>query len=222
MPSPAKDASSPATDSAADRRARAAAAAEARLGGGQVDPPSVGGREPATAARGQRRAAEEETRDPPQSELLGAFDRAIAAAVARVKLCPEDRHHVPALRKARAAVLASLERGDNISLGVLHTLKGVGHWVVEQLREHLQPSSSAAAEGAARAAKRPREAPATPNSFSWWYIGKDGKRTEERNGAEVSGPLGQEQYRVCILHSSGRMEKAWLPDAKAPPRSPKA
>eukprot|EP00971_Amphidinium_carterae_P247376 4912600-Amphidinium_carterae.1 len=33
------------------------------------------------------------------SDLLAAFDRAIKAAVAHAKNCPEDKHHVWALRR---------------------------------------------------------------------------------------------------------------------------
>eukprot|EP00419_Tripos_fusus_P024637 CAMPEP_0172730454 /NCGR_PEP_ID=MMETSP1074-20121228/98178_1 /TAXON_ID=2916 /ORGANISM="Ceratium fusus, Strain PA161109" /LENGTH=245 /DNA_ID=CAMNT_0013558189 /DNA_START=64 /DNA_END=801 /DNA_ORIENTATION=+ len=161
--------------------------------------------------------------DAPASDLLPAFDRAIAAAREHVKLLPEDKHQVWALQRGKAVVQESLKRGDNISLSALHTLKGVGHWVVQELKRHLDTSLEA--ESAASASKRPRVtgsrqsiAPPTPASFSWWYLGRDGKRAGDRNSAEVSGPLGAEQYRVCILHSSGRMERAWLPEAKAPPR----
>jgi len=157
------------------------------------------------------------------SELLPAFDRAIAAAREHAKLLPEDKHQVWALQRGKAAVQESLKRGDNISLSALHTLKGVGHWVVQELKRHLNTVPEA--ESAASASKRPKvmggrqpTASPTPASFSWWYLDRKGKPVGDRNSAEVSGPLDAEQYRVCILHSSGRMERAWLPGAKAPPR----
>jgi len=161
--------------------------------------------------------------DAPASDLIPAFDRAIAAAREHAKMLPEDKHQVWALQRGKAAVQDSLKRGDNISLSALHTLKGVGHWVVQEVKRHL--NTSLEAESGASAPKRPRvtggrqsTAPPTPASFSWWYLGRNGKAVGDRNSAEVSGPLGAEQYRVCILHSSGRMERAWLPESKAPPR----
>lgn len=150
----------------------------------------------------------------PSSDLLPALDRCIARAQANRN--PEDKHHIWALRRAKKAVQESLESGSDVTLGALHTLRGVGHWVVEQIREQLEG-------GGGPPPKRPRQAaemPPTPQSFSWWYLDRSGKGVRERNSAESSGPLGAEQFRVSILHSSGRMEKAWLPESKAPPQGP--
>lgn len=156
--------------------------------------------------------------DIPESELLPAFDRAIAEATAHAKMLPEDKHQVFALRKGKAAVIESLKRGDDISLGALHTLRGVGHWVVQEVKRQLEgPGSKRRATGSGGGSRAP---PPTPQSFTWWYLGRDGKPVVERNSAEFTGPVGGELFRACIMHSSGRMEKAWLPDAKAPPRSP--
>mmetsp|Transcript_37782 Transcript_37782/g.70010 ORF Transcript_37782/g.70010 Transcript_37782/m.70010 type:complete len:289 (-) Transcript_37782:115-981(-) len=154
-----------------------------------------------------------------ESELLPAFDRAIAAAVEHAKMLPEDKHQVWALRKAKNAVLANLRQGNNISIGALHTLTGVGHWVVSQVKEHMSESASLQAKRQ-RSAKSKAAPPKTPNSFTWFYIGRNGKPVKDRNSAECSGFGNDAQFRVGILHSSGREEKAWLPDAKAPPRCP--
>eukprot|EP00933_Yihiella_yeosuensis_P062426 TRINITY_DN6537_c1_g3_i1.p1 TRINITY_DN6537_c1_g3~~TRINITY_DN6537_c1_g3_i1.p1 ORF type:complete len:239 (+),score=61.84 TRINITY_DN6537_c1_g3_i1:41-718(+) len=212
------------------KRALAAAAAERRFSGLPISTPKSSTTKPSlgnsssssNVGRTTSTTSTKKDEDVAESELLPAFDRAIAAAVRRGKMTSEDAHHAPALRKAKKAVLESLTRGDNISLGALHTLKGVGHWVVGQLREHLNAPSSAASGGADASSKRRRvEAPATPQSFSWWYLGRDGKRVETRNDAEMGqSPIGGLQFRVSILHSSGRMEKAWLPDAKAPAQCP--
>eukprot|EP00435_Cladocopium_sp_Y103_P005497 s1390_g1.t2 len=184
------------------RRRLAAAAAEKRLRG------EVAGDSETTA----RSAAD--PADPRASELLEVFDKAHAQAVARHRNTGQDAHHAPALRKAKKAVQESLARGDNLTLSSLHTLKNVGHWVVSQLRENLEGANSSSAP----AAKRQRQvAEATPESFSWWYVNAAGKRVEFRNDAQMKdGPAG-ETFRVTIMHSSGRVEKAWLPDAKAPP-----
>merc|ERR1719240_112590 len=164
------------------------------------------------------RSSSDGTRNDRSSELLPAFDRAIAAARRNAQLNPEDQHQVWALNKGKKAVLESLKHGDDITLGALHTLKGVGHWVAQQVREHLIAGDDDLPPQLKRA--RTNAPPPTPESFTWWYLGHDGEYTEEQNSAESTGPLGSQQYRVCIRHSSGRMEKAWLPDAKAPPRSP--
>eukprot|EP00930_Biecheleria_cincta_P097248 TRINITY_DN88970_c0_g1_i1.p1 TRINITY_DN88970_c0_g1~~TRINITY_DN88970_c0_g1_i1.p1 ORF type:complete len:213 (-),score=53.40 TRINITY_DN88970_c0_g1_i1:150-788(-) len=207
------------------KRALAAAAAEARLAGrasgGAPLLPVTASPPSAAASSGSASAAHDagdDHDDPPSSDLLPAFDKAIAAAIARSKNSGEDKHHVPALRKAKKAVLQSLQQGDDLKLSALHTLTGVGHWVVSQLREHHFSGSAAGCPEEGSAKKRRVEAPATPASFTWWYLDAAGKRVETRNDAQVGG--GGEQYRVCILHSSGRMEKAWLPDAKAPPKCP--
>ncbi|CAE7559324.1 gla-1 [Symbiodinium sp. CCMP2592] len=189
-------------------RRRAAAAAEARLG----QSPAANG----TKGQPQQESVSAET-DPRAADLMPAFDRAHAAAVARHKNTGEDAHHAPALRKAKRAVQESLERGDNLTLSSLHMLKGVGHWVVGQLRGHLTAGPE---RDAPPAKKRKAEAAPTPNSFTWWYISRAGERVETRNDAEMTGPPGGEVFRVSILHASGRMEKAWLPDAKAPAKSP--
>jgi len=160
--------------------------------------------------------------DLPESELLPAFDRAIAAATEHVKNVPEDKHQVWALRRGKKAVIESLKEGNNISLGALHTLTGVGHWVVQEVKRHMtediEPPSKRQSRNPSSNARS--VAPPTPQSFTWWYLNRDGKYAAERNSADFSGSFGSEQFRVCILHSSGRMEKAWLPDAKAPPRCP--
>mmetsp|Transcript_34719 Transcript_34719/g.98560 ORF Transcript_34719/g.98560 Transcript_34719/m.98560 type:complete len:331 (+) Transcript_34719:70-1062(+) len=174
----------------------------------------------AVVAESGRRAAEEDVRE---SGLLPAFDRAIRAAEQHARLLPEDKHQVWALKKGKAAVLESLKRGDDISLGALHTLPRVGHWVVQQVREQVQMAGSSGGAAAARPGPPRSSAVAPPTTlanFSWWYVNKKGKRVEYRNDAECKGPPGSEQYRVCILHSSGRMEKAYLPEHKAPPRVP--
>ncbi|CAE8637954.1 unnamed protein product, partial [Polarella glacialis] len=166
-----------------------------------------------------QRSSEAGAPDPLQSELLATFDKAIAAAVARGRLTAEDAHHAPALRKAKKSVIDSLKQGDNLSLSALHTLKGVGHWVVEQLRLHLPGTAGAPGRVGGDGKRRRVEAPPTPNSFQWWYLNRKGERVETRNDAEFTGPANDTRYRVSLLHSSGRLEKAWLPDAKAPPRS---
>lgn len=179
---------------------------------------------PASMTGGARKRPQQQPQqqDVPESDLLPAFDRAIAAAERHARLLPEDKHQVFALRKGKAAVLESLRRGDDISLGALHTLPRVGHWVVQQVREQLEDPGVDGGGGAATKRRRSATAPPapTPASFTWWYVAKNGEAVDCRNDAEVKGPPGQEQFRVCILHSSGRMEKAFLPDAKAPPRCP--
>lgn len=163
--------------------------------------------------------------DARESELLPAFDRAIAAAQKHVKMVPDDRHQVFALRKGKAAVSESLKQGNDISIGVLHTLRGVGHWVVQQVREHLEvdgarDSEVGAASGQQNAPKA-QAPPPTPSNFTWTYVDRNGNDVADRNSAEFMGSAAGDQFRVKITHSSGRIEKAWLPDAKAPPRSPK-
>eukprot|EP00931_Biecheleriopsis_adriatica_P044749 TRINITY_DN25625_c0_g1_i2.p1 TRINITY_DN25625_c0_g1~~TRINITY_DN25625_c0_g1_i2.p1 ORF type:complete len:200 (+),score=39.61 TRINITY_DN25625_c0_g1_i2:23-601(+) len=180
-------------DGKAQKRSLAAAAAEARLAGGSKPCLPVAENAPSSE-------------DPPASQLFPVFDRAIAAATARTKRTGLDAHHAQALRKAKKAVTESVQRGDDLQLSALHSLKGVGHWVVSQLREHSTGGSGTGAGGDEK--RRRVEAQPTPQSFSWWYISKAGKRVEERNDAEVGGLPGCEQFRVCILHSSGRMEKA--------------
>lgn len=170
------------------------------------------------AAAGVAASAEE---DIPESELLPAFDRAIRAAEAHARMLPEDKHQVWALRKGKAAVLESLKQGNNITLGVLHTLPRVGHWVVQQVREHCRPAGLEGAAAPIRGApSRKAVPPPTPSDFTWWYVDKKGKAVEQRNDAECQGPPGGEQFRVCIVHASGRMEKAFLPEHKAPPSCP--
>lgn len=159
---------------------------------------------------------------PAQSELLPAFDRAIKSAEAHAKMIPDDKHRVWALRKAKAAVVASLSRGDNMSINVLHTLPGVGHWVVSEVKAHLDENVN---NDGVPLAKRSRQeiqlAPAaTPQSFSWWYVSRCGERVEDREEAETSGRGANRQFRVCVLHSSGRIEKAFLPLSKAQLHSP--
>jgi len=158
----------------------------------------------------------------PQSELLPAFDRAIKSAERHSRMIPDDKHQVFALRKARSAVIASLQRGDNLTIGMMHALPGVGHWVVSEVKAHLDENID---NDGIPLAKRPRRevqpVPApTPQQFSWWYVSRSGKRVEDRDDAESNGRGGTKQFRVCILHSSGRMEKAFLPLAKAQLRSP--
>lgn len=176
-------------------------------------------------AGGSKKAAKagrsgDATGDVPESELLPAFDRAIKAATEHAKMLPEDKHQVWALRRGKSAVLESLKQGNDISIGALHTLKGVGHWVVQQVREHMEagaPSGQHAQRGSAKSKAAPAK---TPDSFVWWYIGKNGKAVKDRNSALFQGIGNDAQFRVGILHSSGREEKAWLPDSKAPPRCP--
>eukprot|EP00929_Paragymnodinium_shiwhaense_P054918 TRINITY_DN27527_c0_g1_i1.p1 TRINITY_DN27527_c0_g1~~TRINITY_DN27527_c0_g1_i1.p1 ORF type:complete len:292 (+),score=67.69 TRINITY_DN27527_c0_g1_i1:73-876(+) len=168
------------------------------------------------AGRGRRQASGGD--DVFESSLLPAFDRAIAAATANARMNPEDQHQVWALRKAKKAVIEHLKAGNDSSLGALHTLTGVGHWVVGQVRAQLEagPGASEAAAKKPRAGSAP---PPTPNSFTWWYLDASGKFTKFQNSAETAGSPGMETYRVCISHASGRMEKAWLPASKAPPQS---
>lgn len=156
--------------------------------------------------------------DPRGSDVLPAFDRAIAAASKNAATMPEDKHQVFALRKGKAAVIASLNRGDNISLSAMHTLTGVGHWVVEQVREHLtEQSTTSAGLHAYRKGKSKGAPPPSPADFQWWYLNKKGKPALFRNDAEMkhspTGPI----FKVSILHASGRLESGWLPDSKAPP-----
>lgn len=160
--------------------------------------------------------------DTPESNLLPAFDRAIAAAEAHAGMIPEDKHQVFALRKGKMAVLESLKNGNNISLGALHTLTGVGHWVVRQVKEQLDNPDHFPSGKRSRAsgAQKPA-AVATPKDFTWWYVDRKGKAVNDRNSAEsMGGGTSSEQFKVCILHSSGRLEKAFLPEHKAPPRCP--
>lgn len=159
--------------------------------------------------------------DPRARDMLPAFDRAIAAASKHAGNCPEDKHHAWALRKGKLAVVESIKRGDNISLSALHTLTGVGHWVVQQVKEHmiLGTHNEWAPPKRSRIGQRAAPPP-TPSSFTWKYLGRNGKPVVFRNDAEMSqsptGPL----YCVSIVHASGRVEKGWLPDSKAPPQGP--
>ncbi|CAK8986822.1 unnamed protein product [Durusdinium trenchii] len=195
----------------AQRRALAVAAAEKRRLGTSNGP--AGAKEDAHA---EKKEASNRS-DPRASELLVVFDKVHSEAVKRHKNTGLDAHHAPALRKAKRSVEESLQHGDNLTLSSLHTLKNVGHWVVSQLREHLEGEVTTVPS-----AKRARTVPAaTPESFTWWYVNAKGERVEHRNDAEMKGSVGSETFRVSIMHSSGRMEKAWLPDAKAPPMSPK-
>lgn len=171
---------------------------------------------------GGRKRALPAVHEPRASDLLPALDRAIAAATKQVAISGQDKHQIFALRKAKAAVVESLKSGNNISLGALHTLTGVGHWVVDQVKRQMETCADVEdAPGkkfkAAPASSRAAPAP-TPESFTWHYLGRNGKKVTDRNSAEFQGPLGNEMYRVCITHSSGRVEKAWLPEVKAPPR----
>jgi len=153
-------------------------------------------------------------------DILPAFDRAIAAASKNFANTGEDKHQAWAMRKGKAAVLESLKRGDNISLSALHTLPGVGHWVVQQVREHMNSQSEPAAKkgkGNGRAAPPP-----TPTDFTWWYLGRNNKPVAFRNDAEMkSSPTGS-IFKVSIMHASGRQEIGWLPDARAPPEGPES
>lgn len=173
-------------------------------------------REPETAASfpGSQGSG---NKDPHGAELLPAFDRAIRAAEQQHARSGEDKHQVWALKKGKAAVLESVKQGNNIALSALHTLTGVGHWVVQQVREHLEPVA-AAAPIASKRSRASKAEPPTPGKFQWWYVGKDGKPVTDRNSAQVIGPLDAQEFRVGILHQTGRLEKAYLPDAKAPPR----
>ncbi|CAK0794528.1 unnamed protein product [Prorocentrum cordatum] len=93
----------------------------------------------------------------------------------------------------------SLRSGSNLTLGSLHTLTGVGHWVVQQIRGQLDAGGG---EGGAPPPKRQRasEPAPTPQSFQWWYLDDKGKGVQERNAAQSSGPLGGEQFRVSSGH----------------------
>ena len=188
-----------------ERRRLAAAAAEKRLRG---DAPG------ATDRQEQHGSEASDPCDPRASELLKVFDKVHAQAVVRHKNTGMDAHHAPALRKAKKSVEESLARGDNLTLSSLHTLKNVGHWVVSQLRESLEGPTMPAAK------RTKQQAAATPESFSWWYVNAAGKRVEHRNDAEMKDGAAGNTFRVTIMHSSGRVEKAWLPDAKAPASSP--
>lgn len=153
---------------------------------------------------------------------MPAFDRAIKSAEAHAKVIPDDKHRVWALRKAKSVVVASLKRGDNMTIGAMHTLPCVGHWVVSEVQAHLDENVD---NDGVPLAKRPRgeiQPPpvATPRNFSWWYVSRGGKRVEDRDKAEANGQGENKQFRVCVLHSSGRLEKAFLPLAKAQPHSP--
>lgn len=180
---------------------------------------AVGQPKPDSKKRKSEHISTGDPSDARASEILPAFDRAIAAAAKHVALLPEDKHQVFALRKGKAAVVASLKRGDNISLSAMHTLTGVGHWVVQQVKEHMSDQSEpdAASKRSSRGAPPP-----TPSDFTWKYLDRHGKSVVFRNDAEMSmsptGPI----FRVSLLHGSGRVEKAWLPDAKAPAVCPHA
>merc|ERR1712139_625420 len=100
------------------------------------------------------------------------------------------------------------------------TLKGVGHWVVEEVRRHLSTGTAAKKRRTTPVTKRSAAPAQTPGNFQWWYIDARGKAVVERSSAQVAGYPGAQQYRVSILHSTGRMERAWLPETKAPPRGP--
>ena len=103
-------------------------------------------------------------REVEQDQIIDAFDRAIIASKNHVQSCPEDSHQLHALRRAKTAVVSSFEHGHELSLGVLHTINGVGHWVVQQLRDHLHD------DGALPKRQRcDRGATPTPHSFTWWY-----------------------------------------------------
>lgn len=137
-------------------------------------------------------------------------------------MIPEDEHQVWALRKAKKAVVASLKRGDNLTIGMLHALHGVGHWVSSEVKAHLDDNVDNDGVPLAKRARRENQpAPApTPQKFSWWYVSRSGKRVEDREEAESNGRGANKQFRVCVLHSSGRIEKAFLPLDKAQLRSP--
>ena len=70
---------------------------------------------------------------PSEAEIIAGFNSAIKATTEHVKACPQDLHQLHALRRAKSAVLRSFEHGNSLSLGALHSLKGVGHWVVQQV-----------------------------------------------------------------------------------------
>lgn len=188
---------------------------------GQASSSSTGGCGASSTSTVRKRTCDgSDDADPRASDVLAAFDRAIAAAVKHAAMLPEDKHQVWAMRQGKAAVVESIKRGDNIALSALHTLKGVKHWVVEQVREHLSEQGESA-EGRKGSGKRSAPA-ATPTSFQWWYLGRNGKPVVFRNDAEMSISPGGAIFRVYILHATGRLEKGWLPDAKAPPEGPKA
>lgn len=158
--------------------------------------------------------------DPKAADLLPALDRAIASTSRQVGATGEDKHQVWALRKAKTKIIESIKSGNNISLSALHTLSGVGHWVVQQIKDHLSESSCSNEASNDSLSKMTKKAPpATPSNFTWSYLDQAGKKVKFRNDAEMSISPNGPVFRVSILHSSGRMEKAWLPDAKAPPES---
>ena len=111
-----------------------------------------------------------------------------------------QEHQKLALRRARDSVSASLANGSRIAVGALHTLKHVGPWVVRQLKEFSDDPPT-------RASPAP-----TPDSFSWWYLNSRGQQVSKR----VEAQSRNGQFRVAILHSSGMMERAWLPSDRAP------
>eukprot|EP00746_Dinoflagellata_sp_MGD_P007376 gnl/MRDRNA2_/MRDRNA2_114585_c0_seq1.p1 gnl/MRDRNA2_/MRDRNA2_114585_c0~~gnl/MRDRNA2_/MRDRNA2_114585_c0_seq1.p1 ORF type:complete len:267 (-),score=65.65 gnl/MRDRNA2_/MRDRNA2_114585_c0_seq1:8-751(-) len=175
--------------------------------------------------RAARRSANAQSE--PKHPYLAALDRALKDSYQHVKMVPSDAHQTQCLRKARVAIEDSLNKGNKLSIEALKVLKGVGNWVVKQIEENMERGDGDPEPGCNdKAAKRQKLAEAakaaapTPNSFTWWYMCSKGQRVEERSEAQVSGPPGNRQYRVSILHSSGRLERAWLPESKAQARSP--
>ena len=203
---------------------------------------------------------------PQQDPILTALERALKKAEQRQRQFPhpEIAHHAPCLRKAKQAILQSKRDGNNISMGALHTLPRVGHWVIGQIRENLDEHESVddakhgdserqrAFEKAERLHKEKEkeerlkvlrkqqkslekrndqenndvqveissdsETENDPNDsgFVWKYITARGKKVRERKDAQHRLTPTGNVFRVEILHSDGRIERAWLSEDKAP------
>jgi len=133
----------------------------------------------------------------------------------------EYPHQKWALGKAKKSLIEAAKRGETVTLGSLHRLPNVGLWVEQQISEYLHkaPSppriSSSHAASSSMEHSMPQPQP-TPNSIDWHYCTKAGCKTELRQHAEMKpSPMGN-TYRVLIKHASGLIEKAYLPELKAP------
>ena len=192
--------------------------------------------------------------------ILRALEKALRKAERKQKILPhpEDAHHAPCLRKARGAILQSCRDGNELSLGALHTIPRVGHWVVGQIRENLDSedeeefddakhgkearekakaksrvkakemnkivakrkaieiSDSDEERGGAGASSSSKQKADDDNGFVWKYINGRGTKVKRRADAQRRRGDVCSLYRVEILHSDGRVERAWLPESKAP------
>ena len=92
------------------------------------------------------------------------------------------------MRKGKAAVIESLKRGDDIFLSALHALRGVGHWVVQEVTRHLEEAPARPTRGLGSGSKI---AAPTPNSFTWRYLDSDGKHSQgAQDWTQQCAPFG--------------------------------